>query len=82
MLQVEEKFCSHDHFQQPPTFHLKKIQGTWIHCYPIKYSKYKTDNHLLFSGIDLGWVGNSLCGIVYKNSTTKYGRYVFLYINV
>ena len=45
---------------------------------PIKYSKYKTQNNFILSGIELGFVGSILCGIVYTHRTINYGRSSFI----
>ena len=42
--------------------------------YPNKYSKYKTDNNVFFSGIDLVLTSISFCGKVEKHKIPKYVR--------
>ena len=45
---------------------------------PIKYTKYKTGNEVLFRGLDIGLIESSLCVKVEEHILTKDVRAVFL----
>ena len=47
----------------------------------IKYSRYKTENDLVFRGLDLGFVESILCGRLVEHIITKDGRAVYLDID-
>ena len=68
---------SHTHCQWPLMCYWKKFKVPYGVGEPIAYTKYKTENDLVFSGLDLGLADSSLFGRVDKHRVSKYGR-VFL----
>ena len=78
LYQAQEEVCGYTHCQRPPTCYGKKFRVPESIGDPIKYTKYKTGNEVLFRGLDIGLIESSLCVKVEEHILTKDVRAVFL----